>query len=676
MAVWQKLNNTYEACQEAEVGKYHSGQRPLLPICHVTMRAHIEVVISENGNILEASIITNPQDAITIVPATEDSASPSGVKPPGHPLSGKLQYLASDFAERGGKLQKGFANNPREPFQTYLKELEKWCVSDFSHPKARAVLKYVSKGTLVKDLYRYGILYLGDDGRFLSKKDTRRAKDANDIFAALTTQEAAAVRWVVEIDDDTDPRTWRDPSLWQSWIDYYLSTTPKEAFCYITGEQAILSGKHPKYIRTSGDNAKLISSDDGKGFTYRGRFKDDKEACPLSLEASQKAHFALIWLIDRQGKVFYEKDETGKMTPALTVVAWEKFGRDVPQPYQEMPDLLDGDLPPDEAETPEAGQRFSNLLARKISGYAANLEDEREICILALNSLSKGRSAIVYYQELEIEQYLKNIETWHSECAWHHIYRREGDRHSDMLKKVAFTGAPAPIHIGEAAFGERATSKTLHQTVRRLLPCIVEGRPLPQDLVEAVVRHASNRRGIYDRDDKERFGDDEYSWEKALSIACSLFRKHTFDVHKYSLNSKKENPMALDPTRTTRDYLYGRLLAVADHLEERVLRDDDEKRPTNAARYMLQFSQRPYRTWRQIHDALTPYILRLDQRATFFKNKMAEITCLFDPDDFKRDNPLTGEYLLGYYCQRQDLRQWKKATTNSEQAGSDGDVED
>ena len=88
---------------------------------------------------------------------------------------------------------------------------------------------------------------------------------------------------------------------------------------------------------------------------------------------------------------------------------------------------------------------------------------------------------------------------------------------------------------------------------------------------------------------------------------------------------------------------------------------------------MQQFSQRPFRTWNQIHSALTPYIVRLGG-ASYYKNLMAEVNGLFDPEDFTNDKPLTGEYLLGYYCQRQKLKFFEKAKDHLPAAeGDDSD---
>ncbi|MCE7918218.1 MAG: type I-C CRISPR-associated protein Cas8c/Csd1 [Anaerolineae bacterium] len=682
MSWMQKLYDTYNQCT-GWVGKYSSeGKRPLAPVCHITINAHVEATLDEDGNIQSARPITNPNDMTTIVPATEDSASKtSGIAP--HPLIDKLQYVAGDFISCGGKLPKAYQGeggkkkDPKKIHEAYLEWLREWCNSEFSHPKAHAVLKYVEKGTLVKDLARYGVLYLGKDGKFLAKKEVKRNRDDQDIFAVpgVNDQQAAVVRWRVEIDDGTEMETWRDETLWQSWQNYYLNKKKAEsrAFCYVTGEEAILTSKHPKYIRKKGDSPKLISSNDDKGFTFRGRFGTADEACLIGLETSQKAHNALVWLIDRQGKVFEEQGGK-KKAPGLTILAWESSAKkNIPQPFQSSTEIgVYEDEPEEETGQPTVGQSFATRLSKKMMGYKANLKESKGISIIALDALSQGRMAVTYYQEFQPEIYLKNIERWHRECAWGHYYLR---------KYARKPFAPALLDIAEVIHGKKAGAKIKHHTVSRLLACVVEGRSLPRDIVDVAVRQASKRMGLHDPDDKKFRGDDDYTWRKALTIACALFRKYTFD------STRKEYSMSLDPTNTNRDYLYGRLLAIADHLESKALRDEQgkQKRPTNAARMMQQFSQRPYRTWKQIHDALPPYFWRLKSKiAAWYKNQIAEVCGKFDPKDFKSDDPLTGEYLLGYYCQWEELQKFKKGADDSdvddeaeeEIIGEDADDED
>jgi CRISPR-associated protein Csd1 len=643
----QKLYETYNNCL-SWVGTYgEKGERPLLPICHITAQANIELVVDQEGNFRRARIITDKtNDAITIVPCTEGSASRAGSKPEGHPLCDKLQYLAGDFTKYGGIVTSGFAKDPEEPCRNFVETLTRWCESEFAHSKATAVLKYVKKKTLIKDLAEHQILFMGSNGKFLAKGEVKREKNASVIFSVINSQDYAFVRWIVESPGVLETKVWKDNTLWESWINYYLSTKKKECLCFVTGEESVLSNNHPKYIRAKGDGAKLISSNDTSGYTFRGRFLTDKQAYSLSLEVSQKAHNALLWLINRQGKVFFENE--GK-DPGLTVVAWATMDKKVPQPTDDPIDILGfNELPSDEQERPDTAQNFALKLRNKILGYNAELGSAKSIQIMAMDSASKGRLAITYYQERDVSDYLERFNEWHKECAWIHRYRFQDilDKVSGKKKKhyYTFMGAPAPIDIAEAAYGKKADDKLKKITIARLLPCIIDGRPIPRDLVESAVRRACNRVTM-----------DKWEWSKTLSIACALFKKY---------NRKEIYNMALDPNRRTRDYLYGRLLALAESLEEWALNKAGEDRQTNAARLMQRFAERPYSTWRTIELALAPYKARLGGKSKKRQRMIDEVIASFNDNDFLNDKRLSGEFLLGYHSQREYLR--SPADTNKE----------
>lgn len=114
--------------------------------------------------------------------------------------------------------------------------------------------------------------------------------------------------------------------------------------------------------------------------------------------------------------------------------------------------------------------------------------------------------------------------------------------------------------------------------------------------------------------------------------------------------------MNLDESCNSRDYLYGRLLAIAERIEEVALRLGGENRSTNAARLMQRFADRPFSTWRTIELSLQPYMQRLQgARGGFLTNRKKELDTVassFDNEEFILDKPLTGEFLLGYHCQR------------------------
>lgn len=118
--------------------------------------------------------------------------------------------------------------------------------------------------------------------------------------------------------------------------------------------------------------------------------------------------------------------------------------------------------------------------------------------------------------------------------------------------------------------------------------------------------------------------------------------------------------MELDETRTDRDYLFGRLLSVADRLESLAIyeknkdRSENEKvkRATNAIRFMSNFQVRPSQTWNNIRSQkLEPYIKFLEDKAFYYLKLIDKITVSFKDGDFESNKPLSPLYLLGYSAQ-------------------------
>ncbi len=113
--------------------------------------------------------------------------------------------------------------------------------------------------------------------------------------------------------------------------------------------------------------------------------------------------------------------------------------------------------------------------------------------------------------------------------------------------------------------------------------------------------------------------------------------------------------MVLDRQNSDRDYLYGRLLAIADLLESEALDISGEKRQTNAMRLMQRFSEFPYSTWSILEPSLNPYRCRLRPgRQMYYDKLIGEVMDLFVLDDFKNNRKLSGEYLIGFHCQKEN----------------------
>ncbi|MGI6250220.1 MAG: type I-C CRISPR-associated protein Cas8c/Csd1 [Anaerolineaceae bacterium] len=620
---WVKdLYDTYEKNQNQVYQITEDDSVPLLYLGHTTQKAHIEIVIDLDGNFRRAYLVPK-EESRTIIPCTENSGGRAAAFLP-HPLADKLQYIAGDYKKYGGP--------KKSIWKEYVEQLNQWCASDYSHPLALAVLRYTNKGTVITDLINYRVIPINQEHKMFTKKKDSQG-DAAQIFKMLSDPSEAFVRWIVE--DETNPpiKTWQDHTLWESWLNFLMHSKTKEEFCYVLGKQAIMPDTHPFKIRSDGDKAKLISSNDLTAFTFRGRFLEKDQAASVSFEVTQKAHSALRWLISRQG---FTRDE-------LAIVAWAIDGSEIPPVIADTPTFL-LQTKTDYAPMADTDQGFGIALAKSIAGYNAKLEPASDVVVMAFDSATEGRMAITYYRKLIGSELIEKLADWHNSCAWTHNYLKKNikDPKTGLIKPIyiTFQGAPAPSDIAEAAYGPKVNDKNdrlSKHTISRLIPCIVEGQPIPRDLMLSAVRRASMRAGK--KSDKEK-----REWNKTLSIACSLFRKY---------NRKENYKMTLDTQRKTRDYLYGRLLAVAENIEEWALSISGDKSETNAARLMQRFADHPFTTWRTIELALNPYIKRLRDKSISRQRLIDEIMNSFQHNDFLNDKPLSGEFLLGYHNQRE-----------------------
>lgn len=625
-----KLYDTYENCKD-KVGVVGPDEQeiPLLPMAHSTQNAQIEVVLSWDGNFLSAKMLSK-EETVTIIPVTEDSATrSSGVAP--HPLCDKLQYLAGDYTDYVKK------KNGEEFYKKYIKQLEGWCGSEYSHHKVRAVLAYLKNKTLVRDLIRKKIL-VSDEKGLLAKGVKMGAGEQSDAF----------IRFRVETSGEEESAIWLDPLVYESYIRYYLSIQKEVDLCYIRGESIPCSDKHPAKVRNTGDKAKLISANDTTGFTYRGRFEDKSQVVQVGYETTQKAHNALRWLIGKQG---YKNGDQ-------VVVAWGTKNQPLPPLMDDTENLMLAKHMMLEEEAPivSTEQDFARRLNNAIVGYGCDLDTTAKIVIIGLDAATVGRLAITYYRELDGQDFLNRIKAWHSTCIWKHTYKKIADgldeKGKEKSKFITFIGAPALKDITWAVYGDKASDKLKKATVERLLPCIIDGARLPYDLVNSAVNRLSNPLGM-----------EKWEWEKSLTIACALIRKYRFDK-----SGKKEVwEMSLDENQKDRSYLFGRLLAIAQQIEEYALHTTGEKRVTNAERLMHQFKLRPYKTWGIINDKLRPYMDRLGAKGATLTELMTRVHGMLSIEDFTSPKKLEDSYILGYYCQREVFLDEKKQRVEEKQ---------
>lgn len=617
------LKNLYETYENntqliGEFEKKNNDQEfTLIPVSHTTQSAQIEVSLDINGNFVSAKVV-DKNDASTIIPCTEASSSRTSAPVP-HPLYDKLIYVAGDYLKYGGTVKK---NNPHND---YMKQLKEWCDSEYSHPKVKSVYAYLNKGTLIKDLIQEKIIFVDENNKFIEKWNKvfeEKYGEKPELYKVISANQSDAfVRFAVNVIGEPEARLWRDKSVHESFINFYENTLMSQDICYVAGLQLPSTERHASRIRHSADMSKLISANDTSGFTFRGRFKNSIDAASISYEVSQKAHNALKWLIAKQG---FSID--GKV-----FLVWGTKGLVVPDPYDDLFDEIYDDSKRMSGDVTH--QEFANQVKKAMAGFKHDLDYKSKVIIMILDAATPGRMSVVYYRDIQKELFLNRLEEWHKSCYWLHHYKKDTDKNF-----VTFMGAPATKDIAFAAYGPRASDKLVKGMIERMLPSIIDKKKIPMDIVRSALNRASNPVGM-----------DKWEWEKTLSIACALINK-TFE--------KEGLDVALDVTNDNRDYLFGRLLAIADVLERNAL-DNDEKRATNAIRYMNAFAQRPSRTWTIIQSNIQPYQAKLGTRVKYFNQLIDEVGSKLNPKEFT-DKPLSGLYLLGFYSQRHELYKSKK----------------
>lgn len=607
----------------------------LLPVAHSTANAQIEVTLSEDGTFQAAKKIEDKKDAVTIIPVTENSGSrSSGITP--HPLADKLIYLAGDYGnyvpEKAEKASKSYA--------AYLEQLKIWAEENHSHPAVRAIYTYLQKGCLIQDLLAASVLNLDEQTGKLGKEKI-----------CEVVQSDCMVRFrVYQLNPGSRDETWLDSTLYESWIEQNEEQNASQQvrqLCYATGKVTECSYKHPNKIRNAGDKAKLFSANDESGFSYRGRFQNKEQAVSIGYDFSQKMHNALRWMIQRQG---YSISKT------MTVLAWESNLEAIPNLMESFFEMSSGykeqckksqeddinifDIPTNDFGADVASERtfasYREDLIRMIRGYQRNMEPLSNVTVMVLDSATTGRLSMTMYAQMEHSEFFENLKEWHEQTAWRYWRRKEFDIFSFNLRDIANCA-----YGTEQANVLKCDDKLKSFVVNRLLPCVLEKQAFPMDLLQALCDKAAYPQAY----------EQKYNWDLVVACACGMLRKKICE-------QKGECNMELDETCTRRDYLYGRLLAVAEVAESVALnkKEGNDARITNARRYFTAFVNQPYRTWNVIRQRLEPYLSAMPKtQRNYYCTMIDEITGMFDHAAFMDNSKLEPEYLHAYSCQLQKI---------------------
>ncbi len=631
----QKLCDVYDVVSRFDIAD-DSNHTQLARVGFTKKKLSYVVTVTADGEFSSVSVL-DKADCECIVPATPEAEGRTGANGAPYPLADNLKYFVEEAGTHNALLD------------DYLAQLKGWCAQPEAPECLKVLLAYLSKRRLLDDLHDQ-----------LPKKLKLHKDEVEHDFGGPDAK--AMVCFSVEDCNSPEMRLWKRRDVQDSWSAYMARRPGGEPMlCYATGEMLPALDNHPKVQ----GNAKLLSAKDaGYPFQYKGRFVEDRSAATVSAYASDRAHRALQYLMTNQGLSFRRF--------GLNIVAWDVRTGAIPVPLNERGSAADEDEDEDRIELPDTFEKYSRTLcdaargagrtAKVFEDCIANLVDGEErassVVIMSMEAATDGRLSIDYYQELPDDLYVGRLTNWYRSCCWTYWNRAGG-------KYVVRT--PLPLAIADAVMGPNAVrrakedlrctksdAKQLRALYKRLLSCIVDGAALPRNIIDSAV-HRSEAPLTF-RDNKGNW--QRFEWENCMRTTCALLRRSRFDALPRDARVDPDGQLPsdrLDTGNKSRDYLYGRLLALADVAEYEAT--EHRALPTNAIRLAQRFVQRPNETWLLLHAKLLPYLAMLgnDNRADYIMHAISDVETLFERSDRESAAALGEDFLLGYLAQRRDF---------------------
>lgn len=397
-----------------------------------------------------------------------------------------------------------------------------------------------------------------------------------------------------------------------------------------------------------------MSANDSTNFTFRGRFSSKEQALLVDSASSQKINSTLRWLVNNHGTLtgnqaivvwaIKRPEEKPVLNPQSGSFDFDDFLSPIADESKALHDDISDALN-------ATNVQYAKIFSRVLRGYegAEDLKKHNDpMVVVILDAATTGRLGVTFYCELQKDEYIKRILQWHVDAAWPlTFFKKSIVEGAERVNVVQYEGAPSFTDIINCAGGTSDRSSKSYKRFakdvkERLIECMFGGAQFPMSILNAAFHKVTRPMGY----------DNIRVWRRDFEIACSLWKKHYIDETRKQHRQEDVITMYLEPNRDDRDYLYGRLLALADNFEESVLRKQGVKdRPTNAIKLMSNFTAKPYTTWGTLWKQLTPY-LKSANGGSWFRNEVDDVMALFKEGDFEDNKALSPMFLLGYSCQR------------------------
>lgn len=476
----------------------------ILPLFHTNRRSDglniVELNLNPDGSVIDCDFV--PADDYAVFPVTEESVTRT-VNVSAHPLCDQLGYTSAKFK--------------KNRFDSFMDAFQSWynyAQENGSHPILESVHALLEKQDMFDAVFnglrqKYPVA-LDEKDNFIVTIDGKEKKIKTD--GLLVTYRVFSGRA-----DKLDYTSTADTDLHRIYVDYirHLNSEKKDQFdyCDLSGDYAYCTNKHRGLLGT----AKVVSVSHSE--THMGRFRSGDEVVRLSYEATEKIHLMLKFFLDHGDNNAYlgestytliwfdndlfNKDKIDITSPGDTVEKYDPFSgrKKTPKKQATKVDTLSS----------RAAQKIGNSMI----GLREILPPKGRFYILIINKISNGRIAVQYFRELSNSELMERLAYWYASTAWPRYVKDTG-----LIER-----SPNLFEIIDSLYGDenekgyvRCENKKLRTLAfKRLLPCVIDGRPLPKDFARLAYINFT-KRNSYDK-----------SWPQILYIACALLNKTRCD---------------------------------------------------------------------------------------------------------------------------------------------------
>ena len=634
MSLLTALLSSYDYALEHDmVGKPDHFGNILLPMYYNSMKSNgkniIELLLSKESVLLEARLL--PEGETIQFPVTEDSvARSSGVAP--HPLVDSASYVIQDEGKRS---------------VAYMEQMENWLAYD-DNDFVRIIHDFL-KQPKVLDAVKQKMKDSEEDEEEKQKKNGP-AFDFEKVFFTFSVENYDGLK-NISVSENSDLQ-----ARYKAYVEYLNANDPskEKIICNLSGKEDYLCIKHQPLMGT----ARLVSQITANDENYRGRFMTADQSIKIGMETSQKIHLMAKYLLSG-------KETRRWLGEQANMVSW--FSNDLsnavafdPSKSAEMPAGIFEKLlaeQKDESDAPAIADEITENIVKSFTNGKQLFSDDATYYIAIFDKISNGRVAAKYFRSLSGSRLKDNLVAWQKKYHWRGFSKDNWDKE--------FT--PSPRRMVLAAYGverdgmlEIAKNDFLKNQYQNIVTALVEGRAVPRNFGKALavnIRHRQN----YDK-----------TWMEVLFCALAVLKD----------KGGMKNPM-LNRENTDRSYLFGRLLASFEYLEESTFGEKDG-RSTNAEKMWTSYTNKPATMMLRLRNLMKPYERKLERsdkplkRAAFFNatREIHEATNMlhesYDMDSVEVNRPLDYGFIFGYEAQRQAFYSGKnKEVTETEEVDHD-----